>query len=80
MWTSQDVTINFREYGDIVVPKGTMLTNQTATGIDKKYHFVNEYKWIKKSYPKIANILIHDATHYGINIPKEFVIFRKTKT
>jgi len=75
MVTSQDVTINFRGYGDIVIPKGTRLTNQTACGIDKSIHFVNEYGWIKTNYPELRYLLLHDAVHYGIDIPKEFVQF-----
>lgn len=71
--TKEDVTVNFRNYGEIVVPKGTLLTNQTADGIDKNYNFVNEYEWIKRDYPLIDKILIMDAQSYGINIPKEFV-------
>ena len=73
MKTNQDVKINFRHYGDITVPKGTRLTHQTAMGIDKKYHFVDEFGWIKKDYPDYGSILLHDAEHYGINIPEEFV-------
>lgn len=76
METSTDVTIlNYRGYGDIIVPKGTRLTNKTASGIDKKYHFVNEYDWINKNYPTIDRCLKHDVIHYGINIPIEFVKF-----
>ena len=75
METNQDYRIeNFRDkYPPITVPKGTKLTHQTAMGIDKNYHFVNEYGWIKRDYPEIAGILIHDVVYYGINIPKEFV-------
>lgn len=73
METNQDVKVKFRDYGEIVVPKGTKLTHQTALGIDEKYHFVNDFKWIDRDYPKVSNILKHDAAHYGINIPKEFV-------
>lgn len=74
MKTSQDVKINFREYGEIVVPKGTTLTHQTASGIDEKYHFVSDLSWITKNYPQYHRMmLLHDATYYGIDIPKEFV-------
>jgi hypothetical protein len=73
MKTNQDVTINFKDYGEIVVPKGTQLTYQTATGHDRKYHFVNEFGWIRRNYPKINLLLYHDANYYGIDIPKEFV-------
>ncbi len=76
MKTSQDYTIeNYRGYGQITVPKGTRLTHQTACGIDEKYHFVNDFGWIKKNYASIDKMLSHDATYYGIDIPKEFVEF-----
>jgi hypothetical protein len=73
MKTKTDVTVNFRGFGEIVVPKGTKLTNRTATGIDEKYHFVDEFEWIDKNYPTINNLLKHDAIYYGINIPDEYV-------
>lgn len=78
METKQAVTINFRDYGDIVVPKGTKLTHQTACGIDEKYHFVNEFGWIDRDYPTVASMLKHDAKYSGINIPKEFVDYGTT--
>jgi hypothetical protein len=75
METNQDYTIeNYRgTYPPITVPKGTKLTHQTAMGIDKNYHFVNEYGWIYRNYSTIAKILKHDVTFYGINVPKEYV-------
>ena len=75
MYTNKDYTVSFMNYGEITVPKGTKLTHQTACGIDKNYHFVSEYGWIDKNYPEFANILKWDVSHYGINIPKEFVKF-----
>ncbi len=77
MRTSQDVTINFRNYGEIIVPKGTKLTHNTACGIDESYHFVEDLSWIKRDYPEVSSIMLHDATYYGINIPIEFVIKEK---
>ena len=71
--TKEDVTVNFRNYGEIVVPKGTLITNNTAHGIDKNYNFVDEFEWVKRDYPEIDRILIMDAQSYGINIPAEFV-------
>lgn len=73
MRTKQDVTIKFRDYGEITIPKGTKTTNQTACGINNKYNFVNEFDWIKTKYPKIDRFLRHDAIFYGINIPAEFI-------
>ena len=49
--TKNDVTVKFREYGEITVPKGTKVSNMTACGPDDKYLFVCEYGWIKEKYP-----------------------------
>ena len=73
METNQDYTTKFRGFGEITVPKGTRVSHQTAMGIDKNYHFVTEVGWVYSAYPKIALILIHDLTYYGLNVPKEFV-------
>ena len=75
MITNKDYTVeNFRGiYGSITVPKGTRVTHQTAMGIDKDYHFVNEFGWIDKNYPEIKQLLKHDVVYSGINVPKEFV-------
>lgn len=73
MKTNTNVTIPFMNYGDITIPKGTELTHQTAMGIDRNYHFVNDLSFIDRDYPTVSSILKHDATYYGINIPKEFV-------
>jgi hypothetical protein len=71
--TNQDVTLTFRNYGNVTVPKGTIITNKTALGVDDRYNFVDDFTWINKSYPDIASILKHDAMYYGINIPSQFV-------
>lgn len=79
MKTNSDYTVHYKccniDYGMITVPKGTPVTNQTALGIDKNYHFVNSYGWVKSNYPEVASILIHDLQHYGLNVPKEFIDF-----
>lgn len=72
--TSQDVTVNFRDYGPITIPAGTRTTHHTAMGEDPNYNFVDEYGWIKNNYPDIANILHHDVYYHGIDIPKEYII------
>jgi len=69
-----DVTINFRNYGNITVPKGTRVDHQTALGEDPRYNFVCEFEWINKKYSQINNILRHDVEVYGINIPSENLI------
>lgn len=73
MKTKQDVKIKFREYGEIIIPKGTRVSHQTACGFDVNYHFVTDLSWIDRDYPKINGILKFDANYYGIDIPKEFV-------
>ena len=75
MITRHDVTINYRDYGDITIPKGTRLTHHTACGIDEDYHFVADTRWIKPHSNGTKQYrLIWDATHYGINIDKRHVI------
>jgi len=73
MKTNKDYTFKYRDYGTITIPKGTRLTHRTALGIDKNYHFVDEYQWIHDNYSSFAALLKHDVMHYGINVPKEFV-------
>jgi len=75
MKTNKDYTIEFMHYGEITVPKGTRVSNMTACGIDKNYHFVSEYGWAKKNYPEIDRILIHDLYYQGLDVPKEYVDF-----
>lgn len=77
MFTSQDYTLHYKvggtDYGQITVPKGTSVTHETSLGIDKNYHFVNDLSWVDENYSSFANILKHDITYYGINVPKEYV-------
>ena len=78
MKTIKDFTTAFMNYGLITVPAGTITTNQTACGIDKNYNFVNEFKWVETNYPEFANLLLHDLTYYGLDIPAEYI--EKTET
>ena len=74
MKTIRDFTIeNYRGYGKITVPAGTETNHVTASGIDENYNFVCEFGWVKTNYPEISTILMHDVTHYGINVPIEYV-------
>lgn len=41
--TAESVTINFRNYGKITIPKGVLVTNEMAMGIDDIYNFVDEF-------------------------------------
>ena len=73
MRTNKDYKCNFMHYGELIVPKGTRVTNLTAMGIDKNYHFVDSYQWAKDNYPDISGILIHDLKYHGLDIPKEYI-------
>lgn len=66
-------TLDFKHYGKITVPIGTQTNNATACGIDPDYNFVSSFEWIKKDYPSIEAILLHDAKYYGINVPVEYL-------
>jgi hypothetical protein len=69
--TKEDVTMKYRGYGEITIPKGTRLTNNTAMGVDKNYNFVADLSWIPTyNDGTVRSGLIHDADYYGINIPK----------
>ena len=52
----------------ITIPKGTSVTNKTAMGIDKTYHFVDDFSAFKGQFG-----LIHDLIHRGANVPIEFI-------
>lgn len=71
--TRKDVTVNFGMYGDITVPKGTRVSNETACGPDDEYLFVCDHSWIKEKYPTVSSILIWDAEHTGIRMKAEDV-------
>lgn len=75
MKTNKDYTVNFMGYGEITIPKGTRVTNMTAMGEDKNYHFIDDLSWIERNYKTVAGILRHDATYHGIDVPKEYIDF-----
>jgi hypothetical protein len=67
--TNQEIRMNFKGY-DIVIPKGTRITHQTALGIDENYNFIDDLSFIdKKQWP----LLYHDAFYYGITVDKSQV-------
>lgn len=78
METAEDYTLHYivanTDYGMITIPKGTKVTHQTAIGIDKRYHFVDEFGWIYKNYPTVANLLQSDMSSYGLNVPKSLIL------
>ena len=68
--TKRKISMNYRDYGEIVIPKGTRTTHQTACGVDDSYNFVAEFGWIPTHENGVKQHgLIWDAVHYGINIP-----------
>lgn len=71
--TIKPFATTFKNYGTIIVPIGVAVTSQTAMGVDTDYHFVNAFAWVRRDYPEIANILIHDLRYYGLNVPEEFL-------
>lgn len=64
--TKEEIRMNAFGY-DVVIPRGTRTTHNTACGYDPKYNFVDDLSWIPNHLP----LLRHDATFYGINLPAE---------
>jgi len=64
---------NFRGYGSFTVPAGSVVTNQTACGVDNSYHFWQDFH---KKAEEVSgfkdSFLKHDLTYYGLNIPAEY--------
>lgn len=70
----EDVTVEFRQFGKITIPKGTLTGYNAATGDNPGYNFVCEYDWMDKLYPEIREKLKPDAVEYGINIPEDMLM------
>ncbi len=78
--TKEDYYTNAYGY-DLLIPKGTLTTHETAVGIDKNYNFVKNTTDIKYKdqetgeYKNVTkrDVLYHDLYYLGINIPKEKV-------
>lgn len=86
MKTTQDLICYYTGYGKfsllsvqdnhgiqfpIIVPKGTRTTHKTSCGIDENYNFIDDFSFLK-DHPYRA-LIMHDITHRGINVPKEFL-------
>lgn len=71
--TNKDYKTTFLVFGEITVPKGTRVSSMTAQGIDLNYNFVDEYAWVYHQYPGLANTMVFELRHRGLDIPKEFV-------
>jgi hypothetical protein len=68
MRTNREIKMHWRGH-DLVIPKWTRVTNQTASGNDPNYYFIDEFGWIGKE-----NVMLtHDAVHRGISIDPDYV-------
>jgi hypothetical protein len=57
---------------NIVVPAGSLVSNQTAMGPDDSYHFWFDYEAeLEKMDKFVANVLRHELEFRGINVPAE---------
>jgi hypothetical protein len=71
--TNKDYKVKFQGE-ELIIPKGTKLTHQTAMGFDLAYNFVDDFKWYKPEITGYAReMALHDMVHSGINVPREFV-------
>ena len=73
--TSEQIIVSdYRGYGELVIPKGTEVTNLTASGHDENYNFINDFSFIPPySDGTKQSGLIHDLTYYGYNVDKSLV-------
>jgi hypothetical protein len=70
--TTKDYKINYKGY-NLIIPKGSKVSNQTARGPDDYYHFwLIDTDYIEKLTGSKNSLLLHDLTHRGLNIPKEY--------
>ena len=70
--TKKDYKIHAYGY-DFIIPSGSKVTDQTACGADKNYHFWVDYHNQAEQLTGFKNsLLLHDLTYYGLNIPKEY--------
>lgn len=78
MKTNREYKVNFKvantDHGIVIIPKGTRLSHMTANGIDKDYHFVCDFSFVKPHEDGTKKYgLLHDLEYHGINVPKEYV-------
>lgn len=53
---------------DVVVPVGSKVSNKTACGYDDGYRFWEDFR---NTVDSKRYGLLHDLTHYGVNVPAE---------
>ena len=80
MKTSKEYKVHFKaantDYGILTIPKGTLLTHQTACGPDENYHFVDDFSWVERNEDGSKQYgLLHDLEYRGIDVPKEYVSY-----
>jgi len=64
---------NYRGYGPIVIPAGSIVTNRTACGPDDNYRFWQDFDKIAEKVSGFKDSLLrHDLTYYGLNIPASY--------
>jgi hypothetical protein len=57
----------------LLVPEGSLVSNQTAMGLDDSYRFWADFhKEVERVTGFPDSMLKHDLTFYGLNIPVEF--------
>jgi hypothetical protein len=70
--TIKEFKTNYKGY-DLVIPKGSTVTNNTALGPDDNVRFwAVDLEYIKEITGFPDSMLRHDLTFYGLNIPAEF--------
>lgn len=70
--TIKEYKVKYKSY-NLVIPVGSLVSNQTACGTDDDYYFwVINNQYIKQLTGYKNSLLLHDLTHYGLNIPKEY--------
>ncbi len=65
-------TLNAFGY-EITVPVSAVVSNSTACGYDDSYRFWCNFHAEAKRLSGFNNsILLHDLTHYGVNVPADY--------
>ena len=58
---------------NIIIPKGSAISNLTARGCDDSYRFwIGWESIIEKLTGHKGSLVAHDLRHYGLNIPAEY--------
>jgi hypothetical protein len=70
--TIKDYKVKYKLY-DLIIPAGSLVSNQTACGPDDNYRYwVIDNHYIEQLTGSKNSLLLHDLSHYGLNIPKEY--------